>query len=107
MLRYVGLAVLFALVYLLILRPVKNQMVALLQAPLHHALPGSNAAGGTGASLAADGSLGGLPRPADSMSTEVQEAIALKKAIVSKVNGDPEAASRLIQNWLRESEATK
>ena len=107
MLRYVGLAVLFALVYLLILRPVKNQMIALLQAPLHHALPASNAAGGTAAALATEGNLAGLPRPADSISFGVQEAVALKKAVVSKVNADPEAASRLIQNWLRESEATK
>jgi flagellar M-ring protein FliF len=107
MLRYVGLAVLFALVYLLILRPVKKQMIALLQAPLHHGLPVSNAAGGTAAALAAEGSVAGLPKPADSVSLEVQEAVALKKAVVSKVNADPEAASRLIQNWLRESEATK
>jgi flagellar M-ring protein FliF len=107
MLRYVGLAILFALVYLLVLRPVKKQMIALLKAPLHPALPASSTAGGAAAAADGEGSLASLPRQAASISLEVQEAVALKKAVVGKVKSDPEAASRLIQNWLRESEVAK
>ena len=37
-------------------------------------------------------------------SNEVQQAVHLKKQLVAKVTEDPEGASRLIQNWVRESE---
>ncbi len=106
-LRYVALSALFALVYLLILRPVKKQMIELLKAPLRNALPSSDAAGGTAAALATEGSLAGLPGQSAGVSSGVQQTVTLKKQLVSKVKEDPEGASRLIQNWLRESEATK
>jgi flagellar M-ring protein FliF len=105
-LRYAALVVLFALVYLLVLRPVKKQMIALLQAPLHKALPGSDAAGGTEGALTAEGNSAVLLGQA-SATAEVQQTVTLKKQLVSKVKSDPEGASRLIQNWLRESEVTK
>ncbi len=107
MLRYVALAVLFALVYLLVLRPVKKQMIALLRAPPQHALPASGASGGAAGALPTGVSMASLADQPDIISAEVQEAVALKKKVVSKVNGDPEAASRLIQNWLREGEEPK
>src|ERR1700676_14841 len=101
-LRYVGIAVLFAVVYLLILHPVKKQMLALLRAPLLHA-QGDPGGLGIGA-LTADGSLPGSPAELGGLTAEVQQSVALKKQLVSRVKDDPEGASRLIQNWLREAE---
>ena len=104
LLRYLAISLLFAMVYLLILRPVKKQLIAALQAPLRTALaaPGAST-GGTAAALAGEsvesggGALGdGMPR-----------MVALKKTLVMKVKEDPKGASRLIQNWLRESEEVK
>jgi flagellar M-ring protein FliF len=104
MLRYVALSALFALVYLLILRPVKKQMIAMLQAPIRHALatPGA-ATGGTTAAL------GGRAAEAEGgvLENEIPRTVALKRTLVMKVKEDPKGASRLIQNWLRESEAAK
>ena len=36
--------------------------------------------------------------------SEVHQAVALKKQLVGRVKEDPQAASRLIQNWLRQGE---
>jgi flagellar M-ring protein FliF len=105
-LRYAAFFLLFALVYLLILRPVRKQVMQLLQAPAHGGLP----ANGTGVNDAA-AALGVPPNLAAlsaesgmGLSAETQHAVALKKQIVSKVKEDPESASRLIQNWVRQAE---
>jgi flagellar M-ring protein FliF len=101
LLRYVALSLLFAMVYLLILRPVKKQLLAALQAPLRTALVGSGATTG--------GALGGGTAEAEGgvLENEIPRTVALKKTLVMKVKEDPKGASRLIQNWLRESEAAK
>ena len=104
LLRYAGLLVLFGIVYVLILRPVKNRMVAILETPVQPQLVAAAAgemAGqhGDHPSLAAIGAAalsGGTP--------EVRQAVALKKELAAKVKEDPQSASRLIQNWLREKE---
>ena len=36
---------------------------------------------------------------------EVKRTVMLKRQLVEKIKGNPEAASRLIQNWIRQSEA--
>ena len=104
LLRYAGLLVLFGIVYVLILRPVKNRMVAILETPVQPQLV-ATAAGemagqhGEHPSLTAIGAAalsGGTP--------EVRQAVALKKELAAKVKEDPQSASRLIQNWLREKE---
>ena len=80
-------------------------MIAMLQAPLRAALPaGANSLGGGAvAQLSSEsrelaGTLGmeGVPN-----------TVTLKKTLVMKVKEDPKAASRLVQNWLRQSEAIK
>ena len=43
--------------------------------------------------------------PIEAVSAEVNQTIQLKKELVNKVKSDPESASRLVQNWVRESEA--
>jgi flagellar M-ring protein FliF len=105
LLRYAALLVLFALVHLLLLRPVKQHFVALLQSPIRGSL---QATGGAAGSIAAIGGEGARALPVESaVSSEVQQAVALKKQLVGKVKEDPQAASRLIQNWLRETGAPK
>lgn len=98
LLRYVGLLLLFAMVYVLILRPVKRQVLHILQTPA-----GSAAAGATGAAGALTaGAPGALPA-ANSGLSEVTEAVALKKELVARVKDDPITASRVIQNWMSEA----
>jgi flagellar M-ring protein FliF len=100
-LRYVAISALFVFVYLLVLRPVKKQMIAMLQAPLRHALAPGAAPGGVAALGGEATGAGGV------LETTVPRMVALKKTLVMKVKEDPKAASRLIQNWLRDPEATK
>jgi flagellar M-ring protein FliF len=106
LLRYAALLALFALVYFLLLRPVKTHFVALLETPFRSSLPA--VAGGPA------GTAGTLPvravaQPPESgaIAGEVHEAVALKKKLVSKVKEDPAAAGRLVQNWMREGAAPK
>jgi flagellar M-ring protein FliF len=108
-LRYVALLALFVLVYALVLRPVKKQVIAMFQAPFRHGLPaGDTASAAAAASLAAETTRAALaPQLASRETSEVRQAVALKKDLVNKVKGDPLAASRLIQNWLREAEPNK
>jgi len=102
LLRYVAISALFAFVYLLVLRPVKKQIIAMLQAPLRQALAPGAATGGAAAALGGEATeAGGV------LENAVPRMVALKKTLVAKVKEDPKAASRLIQNWLRDPEATK
>ena len=104
LLRYAGIAVLFAVVYLFLLRPVKQQVLALLKGSGGpHLLP---AAAGSGTVTAADRSAvaAELSPLSTGVGAEVQQAVHLKKELVTRVKEDPESASRLIQNWIRESE---
>jgi flagellar M-ring protein FliF len=99
-LRYAALLALFALAYLLILRPVKKQVLQILKAPTPGALP---AAPGAAAALSADANGNALvPEAVDGSSMETTHAVALKKHLVDKVKENPEGAGRLIQNWIRE-----
>jgi flagellar M-ring protein FliF len=99
LLRYVGLLLLFGMVYLLILRPVKNQVVHMLARP-GMAMPG--AGGSETAGALHSGVAGALPAAGDGHS-EVSEAVALKKDLVARVKQDPDAAGRVIQTWMREA----
>jgi flagellar M-ring protein FliF len=114
--RYVGLAVFFLLIYFLVLRPVKRQIVAAFaveqpqlpagvfrqgalgeaEAVAHELRPGVGE--GEGVEEAALGELGDV-------NTEVKRTVVLKKQLVEKIKKNPEGASRLIQNWVRQSEA--
>ncbi len=100
MLRYVGLAALFVVVYFLILRPVKKQaMTAFRELPkkitAHNAaqtLPGSTAANA-------------LEQPGVTVSGG-QRTNELKKMLTDKVKAEPAAASRLVESWVREGQET-
>jgi flagellar M-ring protein FliF len=93
-LRYVGVALLFAVVYFLILRPVKTQAIAAFRE-----LPKKVLATTTPA-LAAAGAAGTV-EPSGQPSSEGQKANQLKKMLTDKVKAEPAAASRLVESWVR------
>jgi len=98
-LRYVGITLLFLIVYALVLRPVKKQaMEAFKQIPTHLAKP--LAAGAASPSV-----LAGIELPEGS--EEAKRAGALKKEIADKIKAEPAAAGRLVQTWIRDPKAAK
>jgi flagellar M-ring protein FliF len=90
MLRYVALAALFVVVYLLILRPVKN-----LAMTAFRELPGKST---TAQPLPAPGTAGVIQEAPG----EGQRANHLKRMLTDKVKAEPAAASRLVESWVRE-----
>jgi flagellar M-ring protein FliF len=100
-LRYLGITLLFVLVYAMVLRPVKKQaLAAFRQIPekLAQSLAVAAPAGSAGA-------LAGLELPATS--EEAKRAQALKKDLGDKIKIEPAAASRLVQTWIREPQKGK
>jgi flagellar M-ring protein FliF len=108
--RYGALILLFLLIYMLVLRPIKRQIVTTFhELPkqlgmakiTREALPGAAHSVPTTkvddtASLEASLSqLGDSP-------LEAKQAVILKKNLLEKVKKEPAGASRLIQNWMRQ-----
>jgi flagellar M-ring protein FliF len=115
-LRYVGLAALFCMIYLWVLRPVKRQMMAALevrqpQLSARAFEQGILAEAETpAAELKPRGEEGEVKdedalRELTGVNAEVKRTVALKKQLGERIKKNPEAASRLIQNWVRQSEA--
>jgi flagellar M-ring protein FliF len=109
LLRYLALACLFATVYLLVLRPVKQQVLTALRAlpgrvagapqltaGAEAQKPGASAARKTESLEEILGISGGDDNP------ELRRLSALKSHLVEKVKAEPAGASRLVENWLRE-----
>jgi flagellar M-ring protein FliF len=91
--RYGALLLLFMLAYMLLLRPIKKQVLTTFRE-----LPASvstRKVSVAGVELAAGQDPSSLP-PAQ------QRSLALKKQLVEKVNSEPAAASKLIQAWIHE-----
>jgi flagellar biosynthesis/type III secretory pathway M-ring protein FliF/YscJ len=94
-LRYIGVTFLFLFVYLIMLRPIKKQILRAF-----HELPG-RLERGTKEIKASD-------KPAEieiqlpESSEQGKMATALKKQLAEKVKSEPASASRLVQNWIRE-----
>lgn len=86
-LRYAGIGLLFLVVYLVILRPVKKQVLeAFRELPkrLTGAAPGES------------------PEAAQVLGAE-GSVTSLRKQLVEKVKAEPAAATKLVQSWIRES----
>ena len=115
--RDVVLLLLFALAYVLFLRPVKDQLVkafdrfappSLPRGAVRQAAAGTPAGSGApmGASLA--GQAEGFEADADfekelgEAGSEVQRVVRLKRLLADKVKTDPAAASQLVRHWIRE-----
>jgi flagellar M-ring protein FliF len=122
MLRYAVLLVIFLLLYMLILNPVKKQVLAAFEVPqTQPALAGASAANpGFANANAAFGAPTGLQsaggetlpgaaaaglNPATPMNADLQRALSMRQQVVSNVKADPEKAGELVQNWLGESGA--
>jgi flagellar M-ring protein FliF len=101
LLRYAGILLLFAIVYFLILRPVKKQVLTAFRE-----LPGRMAKAGKelGSAEKAAGAPGAIEIELPPGSEQGQRAAALKKQLTEKIKAEPAAASRLVQTWIRESE---
>ena len=108
--RYGALFLLFLLIYMLVLRPIKRQIVTTFQElprqlgmarEAREALPAS--ARGVAAARADDASAleASLQELGDSP-LEAKQAVLLKKNLLDKVKKEPASASRLIQNWMRQ-----
>jgi flagellar M-ring protein FliF len=93
-LRYVGLAALFMVVYVLILRPVKKQALAAFRE-----LPGKLAARTMPHAAAVPGALGA---EGEEQTSESKHATQLKRVLTDKVKAEPAAASRLVETWMKE-----
>jgi flagellar M-ring protein FliF len=96
-LRYLGLAALFLVVYWLVLRPVKKQALAAFRA-LPGKMAGQLAPATAGLGEAASGASAG------SLEDGGKRASQLKRMLAEKVKAEPEAASRLVQNWVQQDE---
>lgn len=83
--RYAAMFLLFLLVYFLVLRPVKRQVVTTFRE-----LPAHVSASQRAQAEISEGDVGG------------QRALVMKKQLVDKVKAEPVSAGRLVQAWLRE-----
>jgi flagellar biosynthesis/type III secretory pathway M-ring protein FliF/YscJ len=92
LLRYAALLLLFLIVYVLILRPVKKQVLtAFRELPSRLAHDAKELNQNAAATIE-------LPPG----SAQAQRAGALKRQLADKVKTEPAAASRLVQGWIRE-----
>ena len=109
-LRYLALLAMFAVVYLLILRPVKKRVMAVFGTSAHAPLGAPHTGSGVGGVGALAGGEGHPALPSDAthgVVGEVQQTVLLKKQLVSRVKEDPEGTSQLIQNWIQETEGNE
>lgn len=94
-LRYVGITLLFLLVYALVLNPVKKQaLAAFRQIPER-----LTQAASTKPAIARE-ALAAIELPPGS--EEARRATAIKKELSDKINAEPATASRLLQTWIRD-----
>ncbi len=107
-LRYLALACLFGSVYMLLLRPVKKQVLTALRAlPARPAAATKLISGGEVqtpevAGRKADSLDGILAAGNADDSAALKKLSLLKNQLVNKVKAEPAGASQLVQNWLRE-----
>jgi len=108
-LRYAGLLLIFALVYFIVLRPIQKQLLAsfrqAIPQSLGSAMPRVASEGRSGA--AAGGSLEpglAIEEELGETGSDVKRVVMLKRDLVDKVKKEPTASSRLVQNWIRQTQ---
>lgn len=94
-LRYAGLALLFLVVYWLVLRPVKKQAMAAFRE-----LPGKV----SGKIVSPLPETAQLSEATGTAEQGAKRAHQLKRLLTEKVKAEPEATSRLIQGWIQQEE---
>jgi len=94
MIRYGVIFLLFLLTYLLLLRPIKKQVLSAFSQ-----LPDKSAA-----QLKAEMAVGETPVSAEIMALSDAErrSLGLQKQLAEKAKNEPAVTGRLVQSWLRE-----
>lgn len=108
--RYAVLLILFGLVYLLVLRPITNQLLEALRQGSRAGVPAlaGAAAGGelpgaaAGEVGAAPLSAGDLERELSQSNSEVDRVVRMKKHLADRVKQEPTAASQLVRTWINQ-----
>ncbi len=108
--RYGALFLLFLLIYMLVLRPIKRQIVTTFrdlprQLKSSHAAQQALPAGTTGTPVSKVDETAALEASLQQLGDsplEAKQAVLLKKNLLDKVKKEPATASRLIQNWMRQ-----
>jgi flagellar M-ring protein FliF len=108
--RYGALILLFSLIYMLVLRPIKRQIVTTFQALPKQLATAKAIRGGIPGSAPGAAALRGEDTPnleaslqsLEDSPTEAKQAVMLKKNLLEKVKKEPATASRLVQNWMRQ-----
>jgi flagellar M-ring protein FliF len=95
--RITAMLLLFAVTYVLVLRPVKKQLIRSLKAAHPDESAALNANSGAGADPA-------LPEGEGGERAERPQMAKLKDDISSRVRTEPISASRLVQSWIRNGE---
>lgn len=104
-LRLVGLFLLFLIVYLVVLRPLKKQVLASFRQLPHPASLPAEISGSEAKAVPAqddDDSAGELEGELELANSDVKRVVMLKRNLVEKVKTEPESASRLLENWIRQ-----
>jgi len=94
LLRYAGIAALFLIVYLLILRPVKRQVVSAFRELPARVARSTKELGRAAAAVEIE-----LPEGSE----QDRRAATLKKQLTEKIKSEPAAAGRLVQSWIKET----
>jgi len=102
--RIASLLLLFCVTYLLILRPVKKQLLQALNSGWsgNKARLASGAGNSASATLPGGDGLSEAAPGADQL--EQPQLVRLRNDIANRVKNEPVSASRLVQSWLREGE---
>jgi flagellar M-ring protein FliF len=100
LLRYVAIFALFLIVYFLMLRPVKKQILTTLRE-----LPARIGASNKKSNEPGAGTLvaGGVEIELPAGTEQSQRTSTLKRQLADKVKAEPAAAGRLVQSWIRET----
>jgi flagellar M-ring protein FliF len=94
--RYLSLLAIFVMVYMVLLRPLKQYVLAMPK----QRVPGKLDKGQAGAQISAEGLVAGLDRL--ELPEERQRALALRRQLLEKVQQEPLATSQLVRAWVRE-----
>jgi len=94
--RYVGITLLFLVVYAMVLNPVKKQAIAAFKQ-----IPGALGRPLAAAAAAAAGGPGAIDLPA--VGEESKRFGILKKELAEKIKAEPAAATRLVETWIRDA----
>lgn len=100
LLRYLGILALFLIVYCLVLRPVKRQILTAFKELPQQVMRAGKELSQMPSTVGAKPIEIELPPGTE----QSQRATALKKQLSEKIKAEPAGASRLVQTWIRETE---